>query len=102
MGFGLSQEIFTETYQCPLIVDKETQAEPKLWLRGHISIGAARISWEQICCRWRRLNRILAEGQSPLPLPNLNERYSKLSGKIIIRLFSKPFPAVFLYVGTGT
>jgi len=46
MGFGLSQEIFKETYQRPLIVNKERQAESKSWLRGRISIGAARISWE--------------------------------------------------------
>jgi len=46
MGFGLSQEIFKETYQRPLIVNKEhpsrgywkeTKAEPKSWLRGRIS-----------------------------------------------------------------
>ena len=36
MGFGLPQEIFKETYQRPLIVNKETQAEPKAWLRGRI------------------------------------------------------------------
>ena len=35
MGFGLSQEIFKETYQRPLIVNKETQAETKSRLRGH-------------------------------------------------------------------
>jgi len=46
MGFGLSQEIFKETYQRPLIVNKETQAETKSRLRGLISTGAARISWE--------------------------------------------------------
>jgi len=55
MGFGLAQEIFEETYQRPLIVNKETQAEPKSWLRGRISTGAAWISWERICCRRRSL-----------------------------------------------
>ncbi|MBU1711818.1 MAG: hypothetical protein KKD47_01820, partial [Proteobacteria bacterium] len=44
--FGIPQEIFKETYQRPLIVNKETQAETKSWLRGRISTGAARISWE--------------------------------------------------------
>ena len=53
MGFGLSQEIFKETYQRPLIVNKETQAEPKSWLRGRISTGAARISWESAKGLWR-------------------------------------------------
>jgi len=57
MGFGLSQEIFKETYQRPLIVNKEMQAEPKSRLRGRISTGAARISWESAWadCRWRSL-----------------------------------------------
>jgi len=55
MGFGLSQEIFKETYQRPLIVNKERQAESKSWLRGRYPFGAARISWERICCRWRSL-----------------------------------------------
>jgi hypothetical protein len=36
MGFGISQEIFKETYQRPLIVNKETQAETKSRLRGGI------------------------------------------------------------------
>ncbi len=56
MGFGIPQEIFNETYQRPLIVNKETQAETQSRLRGRISTGAARISWERICCRWRSLN----------------------------------------------
>jgi len=43
MGFGISQEIFKETYQRPLIVKKETQAETKSRLRGRLSTGAARI-----------------------------------------------------------
>jgi len=79
MGFSLSQEIFKETYQRPLIVNKETQAGTKAWLRERISTGAARISWERICCRWRSLNRILEECQSPLPLPDPNMRYLKLT-----------------------
>ena len=53
MGFGLSQEIFKGTYQRPLIVNKETQAETKSWLRWRISNGAARISWESAKGLWR-------------------------------------------------
>ena len=53
MGFGLSQEIFKETYQRPLIVNKETQAETKSRLRGRISTGAARISGESAKDPWR-------------------------------------------------
>jgi hypothetical protein len=95
MGFGLPQEIFKETYQRPQIVNKEMQAEPKSWLRGCISTGAARISWESAKDLWRTavggvLNRILAEVQSPLPLPNPNGSYSKVSyrEKIKHRLLS--------------
>ncbi len=40
MGFGIPQEIFKETCQRPLIVNKETQAETKSRLRGLISTGA--------------------------------------------------------------
>jgi len=64
LGFGLSQEIFKETYQRPLIVYKETQAEPKLWLRGRRSSGAAKILWERITAAGGVLIRILAERQS--------------------------------------
>jgi len=53
MGFGISQEIFKETYQRPLIVNNETQAETKSRLRGRISTGAARISWESAKDLWR-------------------------------------------------
>jgi ABC-type multidrug transport system permease subunit len=52
-GFGILQEIFKATYQRPLIVNKETQAEPKSWLRERISTGAARISWESAKDLWR-------------------------------------------------
>jgi len=55
MGFGIPQEIFKETYQRPLIVNKETQAETISHLRGRITIGAVRVSWEWICCRCRSL-----------------------------------------------
>jgi len=81
MGFGLSQEIFKETYQRPLIVNKETQAETKSWLRWLISNVAARISRESAQADWRSPNRILAECQNPLTLPDPNERCSKLSLK---------------------
>jgi len=53
MGFGISQEIFKETYQRPLIVNKETQAETKSRLRERISTGAARISWESAKGLWQ-------------------------------------------------
>ncbi len=39
MGFGIPQEIFKETYQRPLVVNKEAQAETKPRLRGLISLG---------------------------------------------------------------
>jgi hypothetical protein len=39
MGFGIPQEICKETYQRPLIVNRETQAETKSRLRGLISTG---------------------------------------------------------------
>jgi hypothetical protein len=35
-GFGISQEIFKETYQRPLIVNRERQAETKYGLYNHI------------------------------------------------------------------
>jgi len=79
-GFGILQEIFKGTYQRPLIVNKETQAETKSRLRGRIYTGAARISWESASADWRSLNRILAESQSPLPLSDpLIRCYAKVS-----------------------
>jgi len=97
MGIGISQEIFNETYQRPLILNKETQAGTKSWLRERISTGAARISWERICCRWRSLSRILAECQCPLPMPDhLIRGYAKVllrgaSNKALLLNLSKAF-----------
>jgi len=100
MGFGLWQEIFKETYQRPLIVNKETQAGIKSRLRGRIYTGVVRISWEWICCRWRSRNRILAKGQSPLPLPcPLIRSYAKASGFVVFSALIIIFLSVDSYGG---
>jgi len=52
MGFGIPQEILRK-HQRLLIVNKETQAETKSRLRGRISTGAARISWQSAKGLWR-------------------------------------------------
>ncbi|MBU0544855.1 MAG: hypothetical protein KKH97_05925 [Proteobacteria bacterium] len=39
MGFGIPQEIFKETYQRPLIINKDKQAETISWLRGRYPLG---------------------------------------------------------------
>jgi len=39
MGFGFPQEIFIETYQRPLIVNKKEQALTRSRLRGRLSLG---------------------------------------------------------------